>query len=538
MAWVFGYEAVGARGKIRGDMTQGLISVSDAMAAAVERHRSGRFGEAEVMYRRILAVASDYADAHHLLGLALLQQDQSERAIEPITQAIRLAPNVTDFRLNLANAQHLAGRAAQALAALAASLALDPTRADSHAFRASLQAGLNDRGSALEGFRLALDLDPNNSSAHYNLGNTLQNLDRLDAAVASYRRAVSTATAEAPFRFDIWSNLGLALFKQGLLDEAVIANRQALSLRPGHAEVERTLLQWQNLAADAEPMAIRTARADWCRRAADGLAPKPTAFRHDRSLDRRLRIGYVAGPTMFASTHGQTILPMMEAHDHGAVEIVTYSDLPTDREDSYTRRYRQASDQWRNASGLGDAEFAARVSADSIDVLVDIVGHLGGPRFMAIARRPAPVQIAAFITATSGLAAVDWVLADPLLVPPAHEAHFTERILRVPLAYLYKPLFQVAASPKPPCLTTGRITFGSLNGLVKVTGAVVALWARVLAAVPGSRMIVKGHAFSGASARARFHDMFARHRVSADRVELRGWTEGFDQHLRTLDDID
>jgi predicted O-linked N-acetylglucosamine transferase (SPINDLY family) len=155
-----------------------------------------------------------------------------------------------------------------------------------------------------------------------------------------------------------------------------------------------------------------------------------------------------------------------------------------------------------------------------------------------LARRPAPVQIAAFVTGTSGLDTMSWALADPLLVPPEHDGHFTERVLRVPLAYLYRPMFEAASVGSPPCLDRGHVTFGSLNGLAKVTEPVVALWSRVLDAVPGSRILIKGNAFSAAPTRDRYRAMFARYGIGTDRIELRGWTQGFQEHLRALDEID
>jgi predicted O-linked N-acetylglucosamine transferase (SPINDLY family) len=512
------------------------ISVPEAMTAAVDAHRQGRFAEATELYRQVLAAAPDHADAHHLLGLTELQAGRPDAAAGAIARAVAAAPDIADYRLTLAGALHASNRIDQALAAVLPVLALAPARAEAHGLRGTLLAARGDRADAVASYGTALALNPDLAETHYNLANALQTLGRLDDAVASYQRALATLTAGAPYEADAWTNLGTALFAQGRLDEAIAAYRRLLQLKPGHGEAERTLLQWLNLQPEADAIVMRQARADWCRRHAAGF----TVARHDndRDPDRRLRIGYVAGPTLFASTHALTVLPMMQAHDRATVEVATYSDLASEREDAYTRHYKAASDLWRHTNGLDDAAFADLVRADRIDVLVDIVGHLGGPRFLALARRPAPVQIAAFVTGTSGLPAMDWALADPLLVPPAHEVHFTERVLRVPLAYLYKPLFEATPAAAPPCRAAGRITFGSLNGLAKVTEPVIALWARVLLAVPGSRLLVKGHAFSAAPARERYHAMFARHGIEAARIELRGWTRGFQEHLRVLDEID
>lgn len=523
----------------RGDagiMSSNPLSLADAMAGAVAAHRGGRVDEAAMLYRQILAVAPEHADALHLLGLTDLQSGRARSGAALIARAIAAAPDVPDYRITLGSAQHASGRIEQALAALAAGLALAPARAEAHGLLGTVQAAVRDRAGAIASYDTALALNPDLAETHYNRANALQGLGRLDDAVAGYQRALACLQAGAPFETDIWANMGSVLFAQGRLDEAIAAYRRLLQLRPGHGEAERTLLQWLNLQPQADALTMRDARTDWCRRHAGGFAPMPHG--NSRDPDRRLRIGYVAGPTLFASTHALTVLPMMQAHDRAAVEVATYSDLAPDREDAYTRQYQAASDLWRQTHGLDDSAFADLVRDDAIDVLVDIVGHLGGPRFLVLARRPAPVQIAAFVTGTSGLDAMGWALTDPLLVPPAHEPHFTERALRVPLAYLYRPMFEVEPATEPPCLTRGRITFGSLNGLAKVTEPVVALWARVLNAVPNSRILIKGNAFSAAPARDRYLAMFARHGIGAGRIELRGWTQGFQEHLRALDEID
>jgi predicted O-linked N-acetylglucosamine transferase (SPINDLY family) len=49
---------------------------------------------------------------------------------------------------------------------------------------------------------------------------------------------------------------------------------------------------------------------------------------------------------------------------------------------------------------------------------------------------------------------------------------------------------------------------------------VVELWARVLQAVPGSRLVLNNKPFVEAETRDRFRDRFAAHGIAADRLEL------------------
>jgi predicted O-linked N-acetylglucosamine transferase (SPINDLY family) len=69
-----------------------------------------------------------------------------------------------------------------------------------------------------------------------------------------------------------------------------------------------------------------------------------------------------------------------------------------------------------------------------------------------------------------------------------------------------------------PALTTGYVTFGCFNNLSKMNDAVVQLWARVLQAVPGSRLFLKYQQLAEASVRQRTCERFAAHGIEAARL--------------------
>lgn len=67
-----------------------------------------------------------------------------------------------------------------------------------------------------------------------------------------------------------------------------------------------------------------------------------------------------------------------------------------------------------------------------------------------------------------------------------------------------------------------QITFGSFNNISKLTPRTIALWAKVLAAVPDSRLLLKAPSFMDGAAVRRFADLFAEAGVAAERLEFRG----------------
>ncbi len=180
-----------------------MATIPEAFAIAIKHHQGGRLQAAEQIYRQILAVQPNHADAIHLLGVIAAQMGQHEVAVEYIGRAIELQGNAAFFHNNLGEAYRALGKTSEAVAC----------------------------------YRRALDLKPDFAEAHYNLGNAWKDEGKLDEAVACYRRALDLK----PDYADAHYNLANACKEQGKLDEAVVCYRQALALKPDYAEVHANL---------------------------------------------------------------------------------------------------------------------------------------------------------------------------------------------------------------------------------------------------------------------------------------------------------
>jgi len=206
------------------------------------------------------------------------------------------------------------------------------------------------------------------------------------------------------------------------------------------------------------------------------------------------------------------IEPILAAHDPAGFETYCYSS--TEKIDATTARLRALATCWRDVRWQDDAAVARMVRADAIDILVDLSGHTSGNRLLVFARKPAPVQMAYLgYPATTGMSAMDYRLTDAIVDPPgAADGYYTERLLRLPHSlWCFRP---PASMPEPgplPALRSGRITFGSLNSMLKLTPQMIALWSRLILSVPGSRLLIA--AVPEGEARARLSAEFARHGV-------------------------
>ncbi len=334
---------------------------------------------------------------------------------------------------------------------------------------------------------------------------------KLDEAVACYRRALQLK----PDYAEAHSNLGNALKDQGKLDEAVACYRRALQLKPDLDTGYSNLLYTLVFCPGYDAQAIFEEHRRWSRQYTEPLARFIQSHSNDRSLRRRLRIGYVS-PDFREHAESFFTVPLLSAHDHQDFEILCYADVVCP--DGITERLRSYADVWRDITGLTDEQVAQLVHQDKIDILVDLTMHMARNHLGVFARKPAPVQVCWLAyPGTTGLSTIDYRLTDPYIDPPGHHDHdYSEESVRLPDAVgCYDPLASEPAAGALPALDKGYITFGCLNNFCKVNVPVLRLWAQVLKAVDRSQLMLLA---AEGSHRRDTLDLLEREGVGRDRV--------------------
>ena len=268
------------------------------------------------------------------------------------------------------------------------------------------------------------------------------------------------------------------------------------------------------------PEQLLAAHRAWDAAHGRAVAPKVPARPMDRAANRPLRLGFVSADFAGHPT-GCLVLPPLEHLDRAAISMVCYSDRVL--EDEYTARFRAVSDQWRVTHGLADEELAAQIRQDEIDILFDLMGHTGR-RLMMFARKPAPLQVSWLgYVGTTGLAAMDCLLADRFHVRDGEEPWYCERIVRMPAGYVcYGPPRYSPEVPGLPALATGRVTFGCFNNPAKFSRGVLEAWSAILRRVPGAGLLLKYGGLDDVAVQDRLREQFASHGVAGDRIVLEG----------------
>ncbi|MBI1189422.1 MAG: tetratricopeptide repeat protein [Tepidisphaera sp.] len=253
---------------------------------------------------------------------------------------------------------------------------------------------------------------------------------------------------------------------------------------------------------------------------------------------KRLRVGLVS-PDLRQHSVASFVEPLLKGRNRATMEIVVYQTNAI--ADEVTARLRGLADVWRVMDRVNDEQLAAAIRADGLDVCVELSGHTQAHSLAAMNARPSPLMVTWLgYPNTTGLTTIDARLVDSNTDPAGEaDARASERLVRMdPCFVCFEPPTGAPEAGAPPSAASGVVTFGSFNAAQKLNPRVIALWARVLAAAPGSRLLLKAVNFEDEGLRRRVAAMFGAGGVDASRLELRGPVAGTSGHLAAYQEVD
>ncbi|MBI2959368.1 MAG: tetratricopeptide repeat protein [Betaproteobacteria bacterium] len=380
-----------------------------------------------------------------------------------------------------------------------------------------------DLRGAEQRFREALARDSGYAAACSNLGMVLVEQRRLAEGLERLERAVAIDPAHAGARI----NLANTLTIDGQVDAALAHYLEALRLAPDAPETRVNVVkplmdacQWREvelITAELEDLYRTKPESDWAERVSPyvsqllPLAPDfakrlavhyaaglSAAWARERArIERlrpphaggRIRLGYASGDFRDHAT-AHLSAGMFELHDRGRFEVSAYSWAHDDGSD-YRRRIERGVDRFIDIAGERYEASAERIARDGIDILVDLKGYCGGNRSEILAMRPAPVQVNWLgYPGTMGADFIDYVIADPVVLPEANSWQFTEAIAWLPNCYQVNDAAQRIAPGAPARSAAGLpeegFVFCCFSQTYKIDRRMFEVWMRILRAVPAS----------------------------------------------------
>lgn len=354
---------------------------------------------------------------------------------------------------------------------------------------------------------------PANAQARVNLASIHLNNLR-DPAQALEVLLAAESVQHAGLQF----GLGCVYGKLGDFDRALPHYERALAIQPGHAESLSNYLfslhyRWPvdlHRVREVSGQQGRALQLDAVRR---GLVRPPTP---PRPVKPRLRLGILSADLRLHPV-GHFLETVLDALRQREVDLFAYANQGPGA--VVPPRIRAAFGQWRDILDETDQRVADAMAADELDLLLDLSGHTTGNRLGVLVRRPARRQVSWLgYFGTTGLPFIDGVIADPHCVPGDEVRFFTERVLFMPHSRLCltPPANAPDVAPEPPMATLPWITFGCFQNASKINDRVLALWKRVLDAVPASLLRLQNGRFDEEQQVLRM-----RERLQAAGIDLR-----------------
>lgn len=397
-------------------------------------------------------------------------------------------------------------------------LGLQANCLDAHQGIADLLFRRTDYTGALNHVERILERHPAHTSALHRKAQILTRLYRYEEAAALCESLIKI---DKPNRFIYLNDLGNLKRDLGLLQEALDCYTKSAALTktdPAPLSNQITLLHYMPEAAPADILEL-------CKKWGRAFAPRQTTGRPqplDLSPNRTLRIGMVSDGFRQHPVGAMTT-PALEYLAKRGVELYFYTT--TGVVDDVTLRLMNIATRWTSIASFSDATLAQTIREDKIDILLDLSGHNAGTRLRTIAMEPAPLLVkwVGGLINTTGVESIDYLLTDGIESPPDTDHMYTEKLIRMPDDYIcYMPPKRVPSVGPLPALRNGHITFGCFNNPTKLNEIVLAQWARLLHAVPKSRLYLKGGPLGSPDLQKRTLHILQRHGIDADRVLLEG----------------
>lgn len=459
-------------------------SIEDAQAYFLRAKKFEEVDDREAAiaaYRQALAQRREFPEAANDLAVLLAARGDSDSAEKLYRQALLDHPDFFAAHLNLANLLLRSERALEASYLL----------------------------------HQATALDPRSVAAWTSLGEALRRTGRQRQAIEAARHAIAVDDTDA----GAWNTLGAAYYDLGKHTEAREAWMTALDRNRAYRPA------WSNLLLISNYTSAAAREADTLHREFGRLlceeAGEPRPLSHpDLRPERPLRIGFLSGDLRHHSVSYfiESFLPFL---DRSAWQAWAFFTHPTP--DLRSEALRPLFDNWVKLADSSNDEACEMIRRQRIDILVDLAGHTNHSRPGVFARQPAPVQVAWIgYPNTTGIERIHYRITDAIADPPGSEAAYTETLWRLPRPFLcHAPPADAPEVAPPPCLENGFVTFGSFNARQKLNDETFALWSRVLAAVPGSRLLLKTHVdATGNTVRESLLALATAHGIATDRLVL------------------
>ena len=440
----------------------------------------GRYQQSKESFEKAIQLAQSYAEAWKNYGDVLLDLQQPQAAVESYARALHFKPEYVEAHINLGNALLMLNRAEEAVVS----------------------------------YDQAIQIRPDYPEAWNNRGNAFQQLKQFELAINSYDQAIQFK-ADYP---EAWNNRGNAQMAIIRMDDAVVSYQQALQFNPHYNYLKGILFyarmrqcDWNKYSEQVSSLKAATFLGEKCAHAftvvtlIDDLSVQYQSAiiwsldKHPARSDlgeiakrphsAKIRIGYFSADLQNHAT-AWLMAELFERHDRNRFELFAFSFGPP-RQDEMRQRLTAAFDHFLDVRDKSDLEVAAMSRALGIDIAIDLKGYTQDSRPGIFSYRAAPIQVNYLgYPGTMGAPYMDYLIADPVLIPEESRQYYAEKIVYLPDSYQvndrHRKISDRVFTKAEVGLPEAGFVFCCFNNNYKITPVIFDSWVRILNAVPDS----------------------------------------------------
>jgi protein O-GlcNAc transferase len=473
----------------------------------------GKDRDALASFKKSVQLGADDAETWFEFGDSLSSNGLFGEAEKAFSQSLSVTPEFPGAAPALARVLLKLYRPSEAEAICRKVLAADSSSVKSLYYMGkALQAQGRDE-EALVSFQQALESEPDNVEAYLALGKLLHEYKRETDLIALCLKMISAA----PKYFPAHRDLGAAYLRTGRVQEAAESFAKGLKLRPDDLATRSNWLFCCNYSGALSGEAMRDEARVYGRHAA--ARAKPFKQWLCDSAPPKLRVGLVSSD-LREHPVGFFLENVLAQSDRSRVEWIAYPTQTVN--DAVAQRLKGHVAQWTVLAGMNARDCAEKIQADGVHVLIDLDGHSGQTLLPAFAYRPAPVQVSWLgYFATTGLAEMDYFIADPVSVGPEQHVQFTEAVWSLPDCRLcFTAPVDAPQVSELPALSREHVTFACFQNLPKITDDLLEAWAEILGSCPSARLRVQSMGLASEESRVDFSERAQSCGIPALRLDV------------------
>lgn len=319
-----------------------------------------------------------------------------------------------------------------------------------------------------------------------------------------------------------WNNLGTLKLDFGLFEEAEYCLKKSERVSKYYYPFFNRITTWHYWPDKSAEQILAL-----CKVWQSKFLPGDKTVRAEagsKTADKRIRIGMISDgfrnhPVGNMIVYGLSHVPTTQ------LEFYAYSTNHV--EDHITRRIKALCSRWQVIANVTDDALAQQIREDGVDILFDLCGYNANSRMLTMMRAPAPIQIkwVGGLISSTGLKAMDYLLSDSVETPPGVDGLYTEKLIRLPDDYIcFDPPAYLPPVTTLPATQQGYITFGCFNNSSKINEILLEQWAKILHAVPDSRLFLKSSQYSSEKLCERIYATLQAHGIARERIKIEAYS--------------